>query len=111
MWTSTNNTALRTYLNGDWLADKSVLSQYAVETDIKTRHVSNYTVTDTFSTTNDKVFLLTDSDVFGLQYSDTSSDGSTPVADDYTYKGETLPAPGGSWIAYDESGTAVERCV
>ena len=108
MWTSTNNTALRTYLNGDWLADKSVLSQYAVETDIKTRHVSNYTVTDTFSTTNDKVFLLTDSDVFGLQYSDTSSDCSTPVADDYTYKGETLPAPGGSWIAYDESGSAVE---
>ncbi len=99
---------MRTYLNGDWLTDKSVLSQYAVATDIKTR--GGYRETSSFITTNDKVFLLSVADVFGVRYVSPSYISSItqiePTAEDYTYNGAMLPAPGGSWIAYDESGDA-----
>ncbi len=81
---------MRTYLNGTWLNSKPTLQQYAVSTTIKTR--SSYNGSN-FDTTNDKVFLLSEADVFGTQNS------SAAQADDYTYKGGKINAPGGSWVA------------
>ncbi len=79
---------LRTYLNGTWLNSKPTLQKYAVSTTIKTR--STYDGSD-FDTTNDKVFLLSEADVNGTH------NNSVAQADDYTYNGQKLPAPDGSW--------------
>ena len=73
---------LRTYLNGNWLNDTNVLKEKAVQTDITTR-VWN---TDTFKTTQDKVFLLSEADLFGTY----SSGQSSPDARDYTYNSQVL---------------------
>ena len=86
---------MQTYLNGDWLDSHTTLKAAAVSTTLKTR--STYNGTD-FTETTDKVFLLSEADVFGTQNS------ATAQADDYTYNGTTLTAPGGSWIATN-SGT------
>ena len=87
---------MRTYLNGTWLNSKPTLQQYAVSTTIKTR--SSYNGSN-FDTTNDKVFLLSEADVFGTQNS------SAAQADDYTYKGGKINAPGGSWVANYQSSS------
>ena len=72
----------RTYLNGDWLDGKATLKEKAVQTDITTRVYG----TDTFNTTQDKVFLLSEADLFG-----THSYGQTPTdSRDYTYKKQVL---------------------
>lgn len=84
------NSDMRTYLNGTWLSSKPTLQQYAVSTTIKTRSSYNGS---SFDTTSDKVFLLSEADVFGTQNS------SAAQADDYTYKGAKINAPGGSWVA------------
>ena len=84
------NSGIRTYLNGAWLSSKPTLQQYAVSTTIKTRSSYNGS---SFDTTSDKVFLLSEADVFGTQ------NGSAAQADDYTYKGAKITAPGGSWVA------------
>ncbi len=84
------NSDMRTYLNGTWLSSKPTLQQYAVSTTIKTRSSYNGS---SFDTTSDKVFLLSEADVFGTQ------NGSAAQADDYTYKGARITAPGGSWVA------------
>ena len=84
------NSDMRTYLNGTWLNSKPTLQQYAVSTTIKTRSSYNGS---SFDTTSDKVFLLSEADVFGTQ------NGSAAQADDYTYKGARITAPGGSWVA------------
>ncbi len=81
---------MRTYLNSTWLNSKPTLQQHAVSTTIKTRSSYNGS---SFDTTSDKVFLLSEADVFGTQ------NNSSPRPDDYTYKGKKLDAPGGSWIA------------
>ena len=73
---------LRTWLNGEWLEGMPVLKNFVNETKITTSD----------STTLDKVFLLTKGDVFG--------GGGI----EYTYNKAKLPAPGGSWIAYDQGG-------
>ena len=73
---------LRTYLNGNWLNDTNILKEKAVQTDITTR-VWN---TDTFKTTQDKVFLLSEADLFGTY----SSGQSSPDARDYTYNSQVL---------------------
>ena len=70
---------LRTYLNGGWLDGKTTLQEKAVETDITTRIIN----TDTFNTTQDKVFLLSEADLFGTHsYNQTPTDSK-----DYTYNG------------------------
>ena len=76
------DSGLRTYLNGDWLDGKATLQEKAVQTDITTRIFR----TDTFNTTQDKVFLLSEADLFG-----THSYGQTPTdSKDYTYNGQVL---------------------
>ena len=87
---------MQTYLNGEWLNSKSTLSAAAVETTLKTR--STYNGTD-FTETTDKVFLLSEADVFGTQ------NAAAAQTDDYTYNGAKLTVPGGSWIATN-NGTA-----
>lgn len=73
---------LRTYLNGEWLESKAVLKTKAIQTDITTR--SQYNATD-WITTQDKVFLLSDADLFG-----TVSKIATSNAQDYTYGNSIL---------------------
>ena len=73
---------LRTYLNGDWLNSTTVLKEKAVETDITTRSQSSAT---DWITTPDKVFLLSEADLFG-----TINDVATANEQDYTYGNETL---------------------
>ena len=73
---------LRTYLNNDWLDGKATLKEKAVQTDITTRILN----TDTFNTTQDKVFLLSEADLFG-----THSGGQNPTdSRDYTYNNQSL---------------------
>ena len=68
----------RTWLNGTYLTDSlSVLGNYVVETDITTR--SEYNAED-WTTTQDKVFLLSEADLFG-----THNGTLTSEARDYTY--------------------------
>ena len=68
---------LRAYLNGDWLESTTVLIEKAIETDITTR--SQYNATD-WITTQDRVFLLSEADLFG-----TFNRTATSNAQDYTY--------------------------
>ena len=76
--------ALRTYLNGDWLNAQMTLSQHAVETTIYTR--STYNGTE-FTATQDKVFLLSEADVYGTQ------NLITAQAKDYTLGTEGVILP------------------
>lgn len=71
------DSTLRTYLNGEWLESMPTLKTAAVQTDITTR--SSYNATD-WITTQDKVFLLSEADVFG-----TIQGGKTASDQDYTY--------------------------
>ena len=79
---TSNNTwrdsSLRTYLNGDWLNGTTVLKGKVVETDITTRSQYN---ASTWITTQDKVFLLSEADLFGTFNKTTI----TTDARDYTY--------------------------
>ena len=95
------DTGIRTYLNGEWLAGKPVLKTLVKETEIKTRTPG---ALSTDVRTQDKVFLLSEADVFdtviGIYYAPSS-------AVDYTYNSARLPAPGRSWVAYEKiSGNA-----
>ena len=73
---------LRTHLNGDWLDGKATLKEKAVQTDITTRIYG----TNDFNTTQDKVFPLSEADLFG-----THSNKQTPTDPrDYTYNGQVL---------------------
>lgn len=73
---------LRTYLNGEWLNSTTLLKEKAVQTDITTRVQG----TDDFNTTQDKVFLLSEADLFGTY----SNGQSSPDARDYTYNSQVL---------------------
>ena len=75
---------MRTYLNGDWLNAQTTLSQHTVKTTINTR--STYNGTE-FTATQDKVFLLSEADVYGTQ------NGSTAQAKDYTLGTEGVILP------------------
>ncbi len=83
------SSSMRTYLNGDWLSSKTTLSQYAVETELKTIQEFDSSSLDT---TKDKVFLLSEADVFG-------SSGNVTVESSHYTTGAKLAAPGGSWSA------------
>ena len=73
---------MRTYLNETWLESTTVMKEKAIETEITTR--SQYDATD-WITTKDKVFLLSEADVFG-----TFNRTETTDARDYTYGNEAL---------------------
>lgn len=81
---------IRSYVNGAWLEEYPTLQAAAVETDISTRSASG---SDSFLTTKDKVFFLSEADICGTQNRRPAKEG------DYTYGGAPLPAPGGSWAS------------
>ena len=76
------DSTIRTTLNGTWLESTTVLKEKAVETEITTR--SAYNATD-WITTQDKVFLLSEADLFG-----TFNKTETSYAQDYTYGDEII---------------------
>ena len=76
------DSTLRTYLNGEWLESTTLLKEKAVQTDITTR-IWN---TSDFDTTQDKVFLLSEADLFGTyNYGKEDTDSK-----DYTYNGQVI---------------------
>ena len=85
MWEGSD---LQTYLNGPWLNGYATLKAAAVETTFYTRSTFDG---QGFTKSTDKVFLLSEADVFGTQ------NNQPAQAQDYTYNGAKLPAPGGSW--------------
>ena len=91
--------AVREYLNGEWLSAQTTLSAHAVETTINTRSTYDGGEED-FTETKDKVFLLSEADVYG------TFNGGTAIAKDYTLGVEGVILPENMRIA-TESGTAV----
>jgi len=91
-----DKSSLRTYLNGTWLNGKATLKQYAQATSIQVRSSGNSTSYN--AATSDKVFLLSEADVFGTENYGRMSGNDIKKA--YT-PGVTsaLKAPGGSWAA------------
>lgn len=82
-----SSSTVRTKLNGAWLDGKTTLKEKAVEKTITTRDMSTATlapsdVTAKWKTTVDKVFLLTEADLFGTQGGVAKT---TTEAKDYTY--------------------------
>ena len=71
------NSTVRTTLNGTWLNSTTVLKEKVVETTITTRSQIGAT---TWITTQDRVFLLSEADLF-----ETFNGSSTSNAQDYTY--------------------------
>ena len=78
------DSSLRTYLNDTWLDSTTVLKEKAVLTNITTRSQIDDT---TWITTQDKVFLLSEADLFG-----TFNKTKTSYAQDYTY-GDSVIVP------------------
>ena len=76
------DSAVRTYLNGDWLDSTTVLQSKALVTDITTRSQYN---ASTWITTSDKVFLLSEADLF-----ETFNGSPTDNDQDYTYEGKVI---------------------
>ena len=95
-WSVSN---LRTYLNGTWLSAKSTLSQKAVSTTINTRSTYNGS---NFTTTTDKVFLLSEADLYGTQ-STGVTETITADARDYTLGVEGIIVP--TWMRTVEDAT------
>ena len=87
---------MRTYLNGEWLNAKTTIKAHVSETTINTR--TNYNG-DTFTETNDKVFLLSEADVFGTQNSKTAE------VKDYTLGKEGVIVPDSMRIAQYNGST------
>ena len=80
--TSWKESKIRAYLNGtglsDFLVDKTVLKERVVETTVTTRTKAG---TEEWDSTTDKVFLLSEADLFGTH----SGGTKTNEARDYTY--------------------------
>lgn len=92
------NSNVRNYLNGEWLAGHPTLANCAVETTIYT--IQDYN-NSTLDETHDKVFLLSEADIFG-------SSGYVSVEDSHYTLGNQIDVTlvGGSWIAlYEENST------
>lgn len=87
---------MRTYLNGEWLNAKTTIKAHVSETTINTR--TNYNG-DMFTETNDKVFLLSEADVFGTQNSKTAE------VKDYTLGKEGVIVPDSMRIAQYNGST------
>lgn len=91
-----NGSDMQIYLNRDWLNSKTNLKLVAVDTTLHTRSTFDG---EEFTESTDKVFLLSEADVFGTQNSQLAQ------PQDYTYGGKQLPAPGDSWIANHRGGS------
>lgn len=89
-WSVSN---LRTSLNSNFITGKTVLKEKAISTVITTRDPSTYNLASTALTTKwvestDKVFLLSEADVYGTQGGILTSE-----AKDYTYGSKPLVSP------------------
>ena len=73
-----DTSSTRAWLNGTYLTSLSTLKSHVVETSITTR--SEWNATDDWITSSDKVFLLSEADLFG-----THNRTATSEANDYTY--------------------------
>ncbi len=89
------NNSMRTYLNGEWLDSQTELKALAQETALYNRFAVDKAE---WETTYDKVFLLTEADLFGTFVHRTAN------SKDYT-AGEKLNAPEGGWGATLADGT------
>ena len=69
------------YLNGEWLEKMPTINAHVVETEIKTRTDSTK---ETFINSTNKVFLLSEADVFG------TFQNSPAKPNDFTYNGKIL---------------------
>ena len=84
---------MQTYLNGDWLNGKTNISAHVHPVTLTTRNEWNV---DTFETSEDqKVFLLSEADLFGTQ------NDQTAVAKDYTLGKVGVIVPENMRIAQD----------
>ena len=85
--------ALRTWLNDTWLSGKTDLNAHLLTTSVKTETGFR---SQSFTTTNDKVFLLTMQDVTG-KYSSVAQqkEWTASNANCYTYNGKKLPVSSG----------------
>ena len=92
---------VRKTLNETWLESTTVLKEKAVETDITTR--SQYNAT-TWITTTDKVFLLSEADVFGTINKTTI----TTDERDYTY-GNSVIVPDVNMRIFTNANTTILR--
>ena len=72
---------MQDYLNGTWLTGKSTINAHVSQTTLNTRQEYN---SDEFFTTQDKVFLLSEADVFGKINTNISTSEKVAVAKDYT---------------------------
>lgn len=96
------------YLNGEWLSDKTTISQYAIETTMKVRkppEENEVLPENEFIESTNKVFLLSEADVYGKVYTNTIS----ASAEDYTYTGKLI-APNDDWMIYGENDKKVDWC-
>ena len=93
------NSGARTWLNGDYLESLSTLKAHAVETTITSR---NELATAEWYETTDKVFLLSEADLFG-----TVNKEATSAAQDYTY-GTSQLVPNAEMRKCQSSGEYVD---
>lgn len=94
-----NTSAIRTTLNGTYLTAYPTVAAKAIEVTLDTRGEFNDNAASNKQTTNDKVFLLSEADVFG-----TSNRGvdTSPQLWEYTYNNTQIPhfssiATGSEW--------------
>lgn len=73
----------RTWLNNDFLNSLTILKDFAMESSISTR--KEYTSNEEWFVTTDKIFLLSEADLFGTHSGETTTD-----ARDYTHGTEQL---------------------
>ncbi len=90
--------AVHDYLNGRWLSMHPTLSAAAAETEIKTRFYIYDDDTEYWVTSNDKVFVLSEADVYGTTFDvaqDTwmNTNTTTAKAQEYTLGTEGIILP------------------
>ena len=90
--------AVHDYLNGRWLSMHPTLSAAAAETEIKTRFYIYDDDTEYWVTSNDKVFVLSEADVYGTTFDVTqdtwmNTNTTTAKAQEYTLGTEGIILP------------------
>lgn len=90
--------AVHDYLNGQWLSMHPTLSAAAAETEIKTRFYIYDDNTEYWVTSNDKVFVLSEADVYGTTFDVTqntwmNTNTTTAKAEEYTLGTEGIILP------------------
>ena len=98
------DSTLRTYLNGKWLTAHPAVQAAAVEVTLYSQHQINNAALDT---TQDKVFLLSQADVFGTWYNNTEQTATDTRL--YTYNGAPLALGDKGELKVALNGSSAER--